>query len=78
MSVVSRNIDRLGVMFDHERLVANAGLIVPATLMARLGIEALIDGLVRTGSSRPGRKILSVVAAILAGVEGEFYWSVQD
>lgn len=61
MSVVSRNIDRLGVMFDHEGLVANAGLIVPATLMARLGIEALIDGLVRTGSSRPGRKILTVV-----------------
>ena len=67
MSTLLRNIDRLGVTFDHEGLVANAGLIVPATLMARLGIEALIDGLVRTGSSRPGRKILSVVAAILAG-----------
>jgi hypothetical protein len=55
------------VTFDHEGLVANAGLVVPATLMARLGIEALIDGLVRTGSARPGRKILTVVAAILAG-----------
>jgi Transposase DDE domain group 1 len=67
VSALLRNIDRLGVTFDHEGLVANAGLIVPATLMARLGIETLIDGLVRTGSSRPGRKILTVVAAILAG-----------
>jgi Transposase DDE domain group 1 len=40
---------------------------VPATLMARLGLEALIDEHVRTGSSRPGRKVLTVVAAILAG-----------
>jgi hypothetical protein len=67
VSSLLRNIDRLGVTFDHEGLVANAGLVVPGTLMGRLGIEALIDGLVRTGSSRPGRKILTVVAAILAG-----------
>ena len=67
MSAVSRNVDRLGVMFDHEGLVANAGLIVPVTLMSRLGLEALIDTLVRTGSARPGRKILTVVAAMLAG-----------
>ena len=67
MSALSRSIDRFRTIFDHEGLVANAGLIVPATLMARLGLEDLIDEHVDTGSSRPGRKILTVVAAILAG-----------
>ena len=67
MSAVSRSIERLKATFDHEGLVANAGLIVPVTLMTRLGLEALIDEHVATGSSRPGRKILTVVAAILAG-----------
>lgn len=67
MSASSRRIDRLGPIFDHDGLVANAGLILPATLMARLGLEALIDVWVRTGSARPGRKILTVVAAMIAG-----------
>ena len=54
-------------IFDHDGIVANAGLILPATLMARLGVEALIDRWVTTGSSRPGRKVLTLVAAMLAG-----------
>ena len=67
MSVSSRKIDRLHATFDHDGIVANAGLIVPATLMVRLGLEALIDAWVKTGSSRPGRKILSLVSAMIAG-----------
>ncbi len=67
MSAVSRGIDRLEPIFDHDGLVANAGLILPATLMCRLGLEALIDQWVRTGSSRPGRKVLTLVAAMIAG-----------
>ena len=67
MSVCSRRIDRLQATFDHDGLVANAGLIVPATLMARLGLETLINTWVRTGSSRPGRKILTLVTAMIAG-----------
>ena len=63
----SRTIDRLETTFDHGGLVANAGLIVPATLMARLGLEALINTWVRTGSASPGRKVLTLVAAMLAG-----------
>ena len=47
--------------------MANAGLVVPATLMVRLGLEALTDAWVKTGSSRPGRKVLTLVAAMLAG-----------
>jgi hypothetical protein len=67
VSVSSRKLDRLQATFDHDGIVANAGLLVPATLMVRLGLEALIDGWVKTGSARPGRKILTLVAAMLAG-----------
>lgn len=67
MSASSRNLDRLETIFDHEGLVANAGLLVAATLMARLGLETLINARVRTGSANPGRKLLTLVAAMLAG-----------
>lgn len=67
MSASSRKLDRLQATFDHDGIVANAGLVVPATLMVRLGLEALIDRWVRTGSANAGRKILTVVAAMLAG-----------
>ena len=43
MPASSRNLDRLEATFDHDGLVANAGLVVASTLMARLGLEALID-----------------------------------
>jgi Transposase DDE domain group 1 len=46
-------------------------LIVPATLMVRLGLEALVNQTVRlvdrAGGALPGRKILTLVTAILAG-----------
>jgi hypothetical protein len=68
---VSRSIDRVEVTFDDDTLVADAGLIVPATLMVRLGLEHLIDSTVRlvdrVGGARPGRKVLTLVASILAG-----------
>ena len=71
MSGVSRTIDRLEATFDDESLVANAGLIVPATLMVRFGLEALVNRtgrlVGRTGGAGPGRKICSLVATILAG-----------
>ena len=71
MGGVSRVLDRLEVTFDDESLVANAGLILPATLVTRLGLEALINATVRlsgrVGGARPGRKVLSLVATILAG-----------
>ena len=71
MSSVSRGTDRIGVTFDDPTLVADAGLIVPATLMVRLGLEALVNRKVRlldrVGGARPGRKVLTVIAAILAG-----------
>lgn len=71
MSPVSRGIDRVGVTFDDPSLVADAGLIVPATLMVRLGLESLINDKVRLfdriGGAQPGRKVLTLIASILAG-----------
>jgi hypothetical protein len=71
VSGVSHAIDRLEATFDDDSLVANAGLIVPATLMVRLGLEGLVGRTVRlagrVGGARPGRKVCSLVATILAG-----------
>jgi hypothetical protein len=47
VSTVSQNIDRTGVVFDEPGLVANAGLVMVATLVSRLGLEQLIDSTVR-------------------------------
>ena len=35
--------DRIGVSFDDHRLVANAGLLLPATLAHHLGLRELVD-----------------------------------
>ena len=71
MKPVSRGLDRIEVTFDDPGLVADAGLIVVATLVARMGLEALIDGTVRftdrAGGFRPGRKVLTLVHAMIAG-----------
>jgi hypothetical protein len=68
---VSRRLDRVVVDFDDESLVANAGLILSATMAARLDLEALINATVRlvgrVGGFAPGRKILTLVHSIIAG-----------
>jgi Transposase DDE domain group 1 len=71
VSSSSRMMDRVAVTFDEPNLVANAGLILVATLVGRLGLEKLINARLRmvgrTGGARPGRKVLSLVHAICAG-----------
>lgn len=71
MGSVSHGLDRIDATFDDANLVANAGLVLTATLVARLGLEALIDATVRligrVGGARPGRKVLTLVHAIIAG-----------
>ena len=62
----SHSLDRVKVRFDDDHAVADAGLILPATLAQHLGVEALTDELVGVGH-RPGRKLLTVVHALLAG-----------
>jgi hypothetical protein len=61
------------VAFDDDHAVANAGLLLPATLAERLGIEAAVDRLVtlgeRPGAHQPGRKVLTLMHAIIAGAD---------
>jgi hypothetical protein len=64
-------LDQVEIAFDDERSVASAGLLLPATLAERLGIEQATDQLVdlgdRPGAARPGRKLLTLVHALVAG-----------
>jgi hypothetical protein len=68
---VSHAIDRIEVSFDDPNLVANAGLLLYATVSQQLGLEAMIDATVklggRVGGARPGRKVLTLVHTMCAG-----------
>jgi hypothetical protein len=61
------------VVFDDERVVANAGVMLAALLAERLGIEALVDDCVqlgaRPGAAHPGRKVMTMVCAMALGAD---------
>jgi hypothetical protein len=65
--------DRLAVAFDDERLVADGGVVLPATLASRLGIETLVDRTVdlgdRPGAANPGAKLMTLIAAMALGAD---------
>jgi len=67
----SHTLDQLDTCFDDTHAVANAGLLLPATLAERLGIEQAADQLLdlggRPGAAHPGRKLLTLVHSLLAG-----------
>jgi hypothetical protein len=71
VSAVSRGIDRIEATFDDPGLVADAGLLLTSTLVARLGLEALINPTVRmvgrVGGARSGREVLTLAHAMIAG-----------
>ena len=45
--------DRIRILFDDHRLVANAGLLLPATLARHLGLRELV-GLTLTSAAGTG------------------------
>jgi hypothetical protein len=65
--------DATRVVFDDERVVANAGVLLPAMLADRLGIESLVDRMVdlgdRAGAANPGRKVMTLVSAMALGAD---------
>jgi hypothetical protein len=67
----SHSLDRVEVTFDDERLVANAGLIAPATLAQHLGLAELfathVDLGDAAGHANVGAKAMTVVHSVLAG-----------
>ena len=63
--------DRIRIVFDDHRLVANAGLLLPATLAGHLGLRELVDHHLDLGGA-PGRantgdKLMTLVASAMAG-----------
>ena len=69
----SHSLDAIAVTFDDGRLVANAGLLAPATLAQHLGLRELFEANVNLGDA-PGRanvghKAMTVIHAMLAGAD---------
>src|ERR1700758_5079874 len=67
-------LDGLDVVFDDERVVSDAGIVLVATLAERLGIEDRARRLVRLRRDRPGaanagRKVMALVFAMLLGAD---------
>ncbi len=67
----SHSLDALAVTFDDERLVADAGLMLPATLAQHLGLRELFDDHVdlgdAAGHANVGHKAMTLVHSALAG-----------
>ena len=66
-------LDGVRVSFDERRAVADAGVVLAATLAARLGIEALVDRFVRlgqrVGAANAGLKVMTLISAMLLGAD---------
>jgi hypothetical protein len=67
-------LDGVRVCFDEERLVSDAGIALIATLAGRLGIERLVERVVRLRRDRPGaanagRKVMALIYAMLLGAD---------
>jgi Transposase DDE domain group 1 len=67
-------LDGVRVCFDDERVVSDAGVMLVATVAARLGVEALAGRLVRLRRDRPGaanagRKVMALVFAMVLGAD---------
>ncbi len=67
----SHSLDAIEVTFDDERLVADAGLIQPATLAQHLGLLGLFDSHVdlggAAGRANVGDKAMTLIHSALAG-----------
>jgi hypothetical protein len=69
----SHNPGRLAVTFDDDRAVGGAGLALVATLSERLDTYALANQMIdlggRPGHALPGRKVLTLIHAMVAGAD---------
>jgi DDE family transposase len=67
-------LDGVHVVFDDQRVVSDAGVMLVATLARRLGVEALAGDLVRLRRERPGaanagRKVMALLFAMVLGAD---------
>lgn len=67
----SHTLDRVGVTFDDPNAVADAGLILPATLAQHLGLRELVEEHVdlgdAAGHANVGHKAMTLIHSALAG-----------
>jgi hypothetical protein len=68
------SVDQIAVVFDEQRLVSDAGLLLTASLAGRLGIERVVNDSVWLGhgvpgAAMPGRKVMTLVHGMLAGAD---------
>ncbi len=67
----SHTVDRIDVAFDDDRLVTDAGLMLPATLAQHLGLRELVNEHLhlgrKPGAPNAGDKLLTLVMSALAG-----------
>jgi hypothetical protein len=67
----AHSLDRLETAFNDHRLVADAGLLLPATLAHHLGLRELVERHLnlgtRPGQANSGDKFLTLVMSALAG-----------
>jgi len=69
-----QSLGSIAVVFDEERLVSDAGLLLTASLAERLGVEQLVNDSVWlghgvAGAALPGRKVMTLVHGMLAGAD---------
>lgn len=66
-------LDGIEVVFDDERVVSDAGVMLAATLAERLGIEELVEDCVRLGvkgaASCAARKVMALIYAMVLGAD---------
>jgi hypothetical protein len=70
----SVGLDGVRVVFDDDRVVSDAGIMLVATLAGRLGIERLVTRFVwlrrdRPGAANAGRKVMALIFAMLLGAD---------
>jgi len=67
-------LDGVAVVFDDEKVVCDAGVMLVALVAQRLGVEALAGHLVRLRRDRPGaanagRKVMAILYAMVLGAD---------
>jgi Transposase DDE domain group 1 len=67
-------LESVEVAFDDERVVSDAGIVLVATLVGRLGVERLVGRFLRLRRDRPGaanagRKVMALIYAMLLGAD---------
>ena len=66
--------DRIRIVFDDHRLVANAGMLLPATLARHLGLPELVQQHLdlddAPGRANTGDKMVTLLASAPSAVDG--------